>query len=134
MMKPWFIGCCLALLSFPLFAQEPERKPGRIQFDVQDVYLDTLCFRADTVFTQPYPFVNVGESPLTFAEVSAGCSCITVDLPKEPVPAGEASEVVVHFTPHWAGDFHHSIGLVTDGSPRVRFITLNVVLLNPDTR
>lgn len=130
-MKRFVLCLFLVLFTGALFAQEP--KPGRIRFDVKDVYLDTLYYRSDTVFTQQYHFVNEGESPISFAEVSAGCACLEVLTP-EPVQPGEAADITVHFTPHWAGDFHHRIGLVTDGIPHVCFISLNIVLLDPKQR
>lgn len=112
----------------------PDEERGRIAFDQQQVVLDTCYYKVDTVITQNYHFRNVGLSPLTIASYNAGCPCIQVELPEGPVAPGAEADIVVHFTPHYPGAFRHTIGMATDGAPRVRYIVLSVVLLDPKNR
>jgi hypothetical protein len=71
-------------------------------------------FRNDTTFVYKFPFQNIGTAPLTIIRVKAGCPCVSVSYPEEPVPAGQVDTIVVRFTPTHAGRFTQRVAVISN--------------------
>ena len=109
----YLLSCFFSVL--PLFAQSTEKLEGpEISIPVFKLDIGETPFRSDTTFIYKFPFQNVGTAPLSIIRVMAGCPCVSVSFPKEPVPAGQVDTIVVRFTPTRAGRFTQRVAVISD--------------------
>lgn len=107
------LSCFVSVL--PLFAQSTEEQDGpEISIPVYKLDIGETPFRRDTTYIYKFPFQNVGTTPLTIISVKAGCSCVSVSYPEDPVPAGQVDTIVVRFTPTRAGRFTQRVAVISD--------------------
>jgi hypothetical protein len=105
----------LVIASIPSFSQTADGTEGpEISIPVYKLDIGETPFRRDTTFIYKFPFQNVGTAPLTLIQVKAGCPCVSVSYPTEPVPAGQVDTIVVRFTPTHAGRFTQRVAVISD--------------------
>src|SRR5690606_3822519 len=49
------------------------------------------------IVEKTFAFQNTGKSPLLISNITASCGCTTPEWPKEPIPPGGESTIVVRF-------------------------------------
>ncbi|MBP5734358.1 MAG: DUF1573 domain-containing protein [Candidatus Methanomethylophilaceae archaeon] len=107
------IFCFFAVL--PLFAQTAEDQLGpEISIPEYKQDIGETLFRRDTTYIYKFPFQNIGTDPLTIIQVKAGCPCVSVSYPEDPVPAGQVDTIVVRFTPTRAGRFTQRVAVISN--------------------
>lgn len=103
------------IAAIPSFSQTTDGADGpEISIPVYKLDIGETPFRRDTTYIYKFPFQNVGTAPLTLIQVKAGCSCVSVSYPTEPVPAGQVDTVVVRFKPTHAGRFTQRVAVISD--------------------
>lgn len=95
-------------------------------------------FDFDTVFTgdiveHTFKFKNTGKTSLLINDVRTGCGCTTPVWPKDPVPPGESSEVIVRFdTKGRSGRQTKSVTLFANTYPNTTVLRVFGVVLSPE--
>lgn len=69
-----------------------------IVFDSESWDFGKVEDNAGTV-THSYAFINPTPRPFKLGSVNVSCSCITVDYPHDPIPAGGRGEITLSFMP-----------------------------------
>jgi hypothetical protein len=69
-----------------------------IKFDTTHYSFGTI--NEGDVVKHAFHFKNIGNSPLLIANAAASCGCTVPSYPKQPVPPGGESDIVVEFNSH----------------------------------
>lgn len=136
-MKRFFlilISCFLTVL--PVFAQTKEDQfVPEISIPVFKLDIGETPFRNDTTYTYKFPFQNIGTAPLSIIQVKAGCPCVSVSFPEDPVPVGQVDTIVVRFTPTRAGRFTQRVAVISnanEGSLKQLYAKATLLKSSPD--
>lgn len=100
-------------VPLPLYLDRSPRHPT-IQF--QKLFIDKGSVYANGQFAKfEFEFENLGSDPLAIQSVRPSCSCLIVDYPNDPIPAGGTGIVSVTVNPgNTGGSFLHSLDLETN--------------------
>ncbi len=71
--------------------------------------------------TCKFKFKNTGDGPLVIHQAIASCGCTVPQYPKEPIKAGEESEITITYngTGKFPGHFRKSITLRTNADKEI---------------
>lgn len=89
-----------------------------LSFDKKSADIGTL-YESDTVRVIRFTFRNVSDTAVTITKVTTHCGCTAAEFCKEPVAAGESSEIVIRFNPKGRyGTINTGAFVYTDKSER----------------
>lgn len=72
-----------------------------------------------------YAFINPSPRPFRIGAVDASCSCISIDYPREPVPAGGRGEITLSFMPAGAsGPVHRSAEVYDEAGAHIATLSM----------
>lgn len=96
---------------------------------------DASMSEEDSPVTYRYPFVNVGQHPVTISSVRTTCTCATAFCDKTEVGKGERGVISVRYDPKGhPGKFERKIFVYTDGcSAPSAILKLGVEVSSADT-
>lgn len=82
--------------------------------------------------TVEYIVTNMGNKPLVITEVTVSCACTIAGWTKEPIQPDKKGSVKVTFDAKMMGRFHKSVGVYSNASPNLTYLTMKgEVALNP---
>lgn len=82
--------------------------------------------------TAEYVVTNTGNKPLVITDVTVSCACTVVGWTKEPIMPNKTGTVRATFDAKMMGRFHKSVGVYTNASPNLVYLTMKgEVALNP---
>ncbi|MDX2172248.1 MAG: DUF1573 domain-containing protein [Bacteroidota bacterium] len=88
-MRRLFIVIVLIFSFSSLFSQA--------KIEVDDAKKNFGFVKKGEVVKLEYTIRNVGNEPLLITSVEIGCSCTTVDYPKQPIPPNKSEKVIINF-------------------------------------
>ncbi len=88
----------------------------KISFKSNTVSTNTTIWK--TPVTATFSFTNKEKAPLQIENVDAGCGCLSVEWPKEPVAKGAWGEIKVTYDAKMLGTFDRFIDVYTNGSSK----------------
>lgn len=82
--------------------------------------------KQDSENTHVFKFKNTGNEPLIISDAKGSCGCTVPDYPKEPIPPGEAGEIVVSYKPgKQQGQQHKSVTVVANTNPPTTILNIS---------
>lgn len=94
----------------------------RIVFEKQTLNADTTMWKQPVTTT--FHFTNKGKLPLTINSVDAGCGCLTVKWPKNPIERGEGGDITITYDAKQLGRYDRIIEVFTNAESRPATIRL----------
>jgi len=70
---------------------------AQAKLEVDDAKKNFGFVKKGEVVKLEYTIKNVGNEPLLITNVEIGCSCTTVEYPKQPIPPNKAEKVIISF-------------------------------------
>ncbi len=115
-MKKYIYSIFAILLSgMPAWAQP------RVSFSEEVHDFGTVSWKRPV--TQEFTVTNQGDAPLVLSNVTVSCGCALADWTQQPIPPGEKGFVKVTFDARQLGRFEKSVGIYTNATPNLRYLT-----------
>lgn len=70
----------------------------------------------DQPATHVFSFTNTGSEPLVISSARASCGCTVASYTQEPIPAGQAGEIVVTYNAKKPGLFQKSVTVISNAT------------------
>ena len=118
-MKKLLISCMVMLITLSAFAQKAEEKkeePKKAEGPMMAFKEDSFDFggiEQGDVVEHTFEFENKGTEPLIISNVAVTCGCTVPSWPREPIPAGEKSKIVVKFNSTGKSGAQHKVVRIT---------------------
>jgi hypothetical protein len=104
-----------------------------IKFDVDSVSFGTI--KMGDQFKYDFKFKNTGKGPLLISDASASCGCTVPSWPKQPIQAGDNSEIKVEFNPKGPGAVTKTITVTSNAEPSQKVLKIyGTVIENPNAK
>ncbi len=119
-MKKFFASISLALAIFGIgcsqntTGEEKKALGPAIEFSVTEHDFGTIKQGDDGTFN--FAFTNTGVEPLVLSNVRSSCGCTIPQWPREPINAGESSEIKVNYDTRRIGNFSKSISVYSNAN------------------
>lgn len=70
---------------------------AQAKLEVDDAKKNFGFVKKGEVVKLEYAIKNIGNEPLIITSVEIGCSCTTVDYPKQPIAPNKSEKVIINF-------------------------------------
>ncbi|MBQ8969139.1 MAG: DUF1573 domain-containing protein [Bacteroidaceae bacterium] len=94
-------GFCAAVVAQPCFS------PTASALSVGDILFQNPK-------TVAFDFENTGNAPLLITDVHPSCGCLTVDFPRQPIPAGQAGIITATYDAALMGTIYRELAVYTN--------------------
>jgi hypothetical protein len=118
----------LTLLAFFAIAANAQKVSGPVMtLDKTEIDYGTIAQGSDPL--RKFKFKNTGTAPLIIKSAQGSCGCTVPNYKKEPIGAGETSEIEVRYDTNRTGPFTKTVSIQTNegDQPRVLVIKGTVV-------
>lgn len=86
--------------------------------------------KSGDIVSHTFKFKSTGKVPLLIKDATSTCGCTVPEIPKEPIPPGQESEIKVRFNSENKSGFQtKNITVFTNGYPAQYFLTIKAEIL-----